>query len=86
MLQSRVHIVVMREIRARILVEDVWKAWLNMIKGKCDIRTCLGQSMHSRPLSSLVPQRSISHRNACELSRMEAMVRMVDNVMDSNMY
>ena len=51
-----------------------------------DSRTCLGKSVHSRPLSSLVPQRPVSHRNACELSHMEAMVRMVDNGMGSNMY
>ena len=35
MLQSRVHIVVVREIRARIgLVEAMCKAWSNMIKGR----------------------------------------------------
>ena len=56
------------------LIEEMWKAWLNM------------QSVHSRPLSSLVPQSPVSHRNACELSRMEAMVRMADNGMGSNMY
>ena len=35
---------------------------------------------------SLVPQHPVSHHNACELSRMEAMVRMADNGMNSNMY
>ena len=50
-------------------------------------RTCLGQSVYSRPLSSLVPQRLVSHRNACELSLMEAVIhRMVNNGMGSNMY
>ena len=49
-------------------------------------RTCLGQSIHSRPLSSLGPQRPVSHRSACELSLMEAMVWMTDNRMGSNMY
>ena len=51
-----------------------------------DSRTCLGQSVHRRPLSSLVPQCPVSNRNASELSHMEAMVRMADNGMGSNMY
>ena len=42
--------------------------------------------MQSRPLSSLVPQCPVSHRNACELSRMEAMFQNADNDMGSNMY
>ena len=83
-----------REIRhcgsERNLCKD-W-AWLKMCGEHCIIvwysnsRTCLGQSVHSRTLSSLVPQRPVSHRSACELSRMEALVRTVDNGMGSNMY
>ena len=34
----------------------------------------------------LCPNAPISHRNECELSLMEAMVRMADNGMGSNMY
>ena len=37
-----------------------------------DSRTCLRQAVHTLPLSSLVPQCPISHRNAYELSFMEA--------------
>ena len=33
-----------------------------------------------------MPQFFVSHRNACKLSHIEAMVRMVDNGMSSNMY
>ena len=44
-----------------------------------DSRTCLGQSVHSRPLSSLLPQRSGSHRNACELSWMNCSVWIESN-------
>ena len=94
MLQSRVHTVVVREIRARIGFDrrDVESMaeydQRPSIVSKCDTdsRTCLGKSVHSRPLSSLEPQRPISHRNACELSRMEAMLRIADNRMGSNMY
>ena len=95
MLQSRVHVLVVREIRAKIglgrrCVENMveYDQRQNIVS-KCDTQhsqTCLGQSVHSRPLSSLVPQRPISHGNACELSLMEALVRMADNRMGSNMY
>ena len=53
---------------------------------KRDSQTCLGKSVHSRPLSSLVYQRPVSHRNACELSHVQEMVRMADNGMCCNMY
>ena len=76
------------------LVKDVWKSWSNIIKGRALYQsmilrlsgTCLGQRVHSRPLSSLVPQCPVSHRNACELSLMEEMVRMADNGMGCSMY
>ena len=94
-LQLRLHIVVMREIRA-----TDW-AWLKMC-GKhgqiwseaehcikvwySDSRTCFGQSVQCRSRSSLVPQHPVPYRNACELTLMDAMVRMADNGMGSNMY
>ena len=49
-------------------------------------QTCLGQSVHSRPISSLVPQHLVSHSNSSEPSRMEAMVLITDNGMGSNIY
>ena len=75
-------------------VKEMWKAWPNIIKGRALYQSvvlrlsisCLGQIVHSRPLSSLVPQRPVSHRNAYELSHMEAMFRMVDNGMGFNRY
>ena len=84
MFQSRVHIVVVREIRAKIglgrrCVESMVEydqrqraLYQSMI---LKLLTFLEQSVHSRPLSSLVPQCPVSHRNGCELSLMEAMVR-----------
>ena len=36
-----------------------------------DSRTCFRQSVHIRPLSSLVPQHPVSHHNVCEVSRVE---------------
>ena len=51
-----------------------------------DPRTCLGQSVHSRLLSSLVLKRHTSYHSECELSRMEGMVWMPNNKMSSNMY
>ena len=75
------------------LVEDVWKHGRIWSKVEHCIKvwysnsqTCLGQSVCRRPLSPLAPQRPVSHRNACELSRMEVMVRMADNGMGSNIY
>ena len=50
-----------------------------------DSWTCLGQSVHSWLLSSLVPQQPVSHFSECELSRTEAIVRMAYNKMGSNM-
>ena len=61
-----------------------WHFMTNCIKvWYVDSRTCLGQSVHNRPLSWLVPQHPVSHRNACELCRMKEMVRMADNGMGS---
>ena len=79
MLQSRVHIVVVREIRAKI---GLGRRCVESMVEYDQIQ----RALHSQPLSSLMPQRPISHRNACELSLMEAMVRMADNGMSSNMY
>ena len=59
------------------MVEHCIKVWY------LDSRTCLEQSVHSRPLSSLVPRRCISHRNACALVTWKQWFR---NGMRSNMY
>ena len=65
----------------------IWSKTKHCIKvWYSDSQTCLGQRVHSRPLSSLVPQCLDSHCNVCELSLMEAMVRLADNGMGSNMY
>ena len=66
--------------------DRIWSKAEHIKVWQLDSRTFLGQSVHSRPLSSHVPQRPGSHRNACELSLTEAIVRMTDNGMGCNMY
>ena len=61
MLQSRVHIVVVSEIRAKIgLGRRCVESMVEYDQRQSIVSnsfTCLGQSVHSQPLSSLVPQR-----------------------------
>ena len=86
---------IVREIHARIgfgrrCVEIIieYDQRQKGIVSKCDTQTpelasgklCIVDHSH------LVPQCPISYDNACELSRMEAMVWMEDNDMGSNMY
>ena len=74
-------------------VKDVWKALSNMIKGRALYQSVIRRlpnlfrvSVHSQPFSSIVPQCPVSHCNAYELIRMEAMVWMTYNGMGTNMY
>ena len=69
------------------LVEDVWKAWSNMVKGRAlyqsvivKLSNLLSQSVHSQALSSLVPQ--CPSKSQC----MQAMVQIANNMMGYNMY
>ena len=86
---------VVGEIRARIGlcrrdVESMVKYdQRQSIVSKCDTQTL--ELLFSKVLKvehshHLCPQRPISNHNVCELSCMEAMVRMADNEMGSNMY
>ena len=67
-------------VRMWLKAEHCTKVWYS------DSWTCLGQSVHSQLLSSLVPQCPVSHCSDCELSHIEAMVGMADSNMGFNMY
>ena len=75
-----------REFLLSSLVEDGWKASADEIKGRehcvklwyLDSWTCLGQSVHSLLLSSLVPQCLLSYHSESEIGLMEPMVQMVE--------
>ena len=88
-MQSSVHIVNVIEICAPIgfgqrCVESVVEHDQRQSTiSKCDTQTpeLVLSKLCDRDHSSLVPQRLVSHRNACELSHMKAMVQMVDKGM-----
>ena len=60
--------------------------WMQHIVSKCDSvnsRTCWRQNIQSQWVSSHIPQLLNSHQRECELSHMEAMMRMAKKGMGS---
>ena len=65
----------------------MWSKANHCIK-KCDTpdsRPCFRESLHSRLLSSHVPQHPTPYHNPHELSRMKAIIQIADTKMGSNM-